>query len=112
MKLLALILFALIAMLQYPLWFSKSSWKKVWQVEQEVGEARQNNLALQQRNNILEAELSDLKQGLEAVEERARSDLGMIKQNEVRFQIVRIETPKQQAQSPAHQKEALTNQQQ
>ncbi|HQU98317.1 MAG TPA: cell division protein FtsB [Nitrosomonas sp.] len=103
MKLLALILFAIIALLQYPLWFSKSSWKRVWQVEEEVAEARQNNLKLQQRNNMLEAELSDLKQGLEAVEERARSDLGMVKQNEVLFQIVRIESQKQENQSPTHE---------
>lgn len=103
MKLLALILFAIIALLQYPLWFSKSSWKRVWQVEEEVTEARQNNLKLQQRNNMLEAELSDLKQGLEAVEERARSDLGMVKQNEVLFQIVRIESQKQENQSPTHE---------
>lgn len=103
MKLLALILFAIIALLQYPLWFSKSSWKRVWQVEEEVAEARQNNLKLQQRNNMLEAELSDLKQGLEAVEERARSDLGMVKQNEVLFQIVKIESHKQETQSPTHE---------
>ncbi len=103
MKLLALILFAIIALLQYPLWFSKSSWKRVWQVEEEVAEARQNNLKLQQRNNMLEAELSDLKQGLEAVEERARSDLGMVKQNEVLFQIVKIESHKQENQSPTHE---------
>lgn len=89
--------------MQYPLWFSKSSWKRVWQVEEEVTEARQNNLKLQQRNNMLEAELSDLKQGLEAVEERARSDLGMVKQNEVLFQIVRIESQKQENQSPTHE---------
>lgn len=111
MKLLALILFALVALLQYPLWFSKSSWKKVWQVEQEVSEARQNNLALQQRNNMLDAELSDLKQGLEAVEERARSDLGMVKQNEVLFQIVKIESPKQETQSPEQQKGSSTRRQ-
>lgn len=97
MKFLTLILFALIVLLQYPLWFSKSSWKRVWLAEEEVSAARQNNLALQHRNNMLEAELSDLKQGLEAIEERGRSDLGMIKQNEILFQIVRIESqpPKQ-----------------
>ncbi len=61
MKFLTLILFALIVLLQYPLWFSKSSWKRVWLVEEEVSAARQNNVALQHRNNMLEAELSDLK---------------------------------------------------
>ena len=89
MKLLAFTLLLLIALMQYPLWFSKASWGKVWQVEQDVIAARKNNLDLQNRNNMLEAEVSDLKQGLEAIEERARSDLGMTKQDEILFQIVK-----------------------
>ena len=89
MKFLAFILLLLIAFMQYPLWFGKASWKEVWQVEQEVVAARENNLVLQNRNNMLEAEVNDLKQGLEAIEERARSDLGMTKQNEILFQIVK-----------------------
>ena len=89
MKLLAFTLLLLIALMQYPLWFGKASWKKVWQVEQDVTAVRENNLDLQNRNNMLEAEVSDLKQGLEAIEERARSDLGMTKQDEILFQIVR-----------------------
>ncbi|WP_297324941.1 cell division protein FtsB [Nitrosomonas sp.] len=93
MKLLAFILFLLIALMQYPLWFGKASWEKVWQVEQEVTAARENNLMLQNRNNMLEAEVNDLKQGLEAIEERARSDLGMTKQNEILFQIVKGAQP-------------------
>ena len=93
MKLLAFILLLLIALMQYPLWFGKASWKEVWQVEQEVVAARENNLMLQNRNNMLEAEVNDLKQGLEAIEERARSDLGMTKQNEILFQIVKGAQP-------------------
>ncbi|PXW87280.1 cell division protein FtsB [Nitrosomonas sp. Nm84] len=93
MKLLAFILLLLIASMQYPLWFGKASWKEVWQVEQEVVAARENNLILQNRNNMLEAEVNDLKQGLEAIEERARSDLGMTKQNEILFQIVKGAQP-------------------
>ncbi|WP_394808720.1 cell division protein FtsB [Nitrosomonas sp.] len=89
MKLLSFILLLLIAAMQYPLWYGKASWLKVWQVDQDVVVARDNNLILQNRNNKLEAEVNDLKQGLEAIEERARSDLGMIKEGEILFQIVR-----------------------
>jgi cell division protein FtsB len=93
MKFLTASLFLLIALLQYPLWFGKSSWIKVWQVEQEVITARKSNLALQNRNNMLDAEVNDLKQGLEAIEERARSDLGMTKQDEILFQIIKGTPP-------------------
>lgn len=89
MKFLTFILLLLIALMQYPLWLGKASWGKVWQVEQDVTAARENNLLLQNRNNMLEAEVNDLKQGLEAIEERARSDLNMIKQDEILFQIVK-----------------------
>ena len=87
MKLLAFVLLVLIALLQYPLWLGKASWIKVGQVEQDVIAARENNLKLQDRNSMLEAEVNDLKQGLEAIEERARSDLGMVKHDEILFQI-------------------------
>ncbi|MEK7708855.1 MAG: cell division protein FtsB [Pseudomonadota bacterium] len=97
MKLLSFILLLLIAAMQYPLWYGKASWLKVWQVDQDVIAARENNLLLQNRNNKLEAEVNDLKQGLEAIEERARSDLGMIKEGEILFQIVR-NTPSKPAQ--------------
>lgn len=89
MKLLAFTLLLLIALMQYPLWLGKASWGKVWQVDQDVIAARENNLILQNRNSMLEAEVNDLKQGLEAIEERARSDLGMTKQDEILFQIVK-----------------------
>lgn len=89
MKLLTFTLLLLIALMQYPLWFGKASWGKVWQVDQDVIAARENNLILQNRNSMLEAEVNDLKQGLEAIEERARSDLGMTRQGEILFQIVK-----------------------
>lgn len=96
MKLLSFILLLFVAAMQYPLWFGKASWLKVWQVDQEVIAARAENMQLQNRNNKLEAEVNDLKQGLEAIEERARSDLGMIKEGEILFQIVR-NTPQKSA---------------
>ncbi|MBX9894392.1 MULTISPECIES: cell division protein FtsB [unclassified Nitrosomonas] len=102
MKLLSFLLLLLIVALQYPLWFGKASWLKVMQVEQEVATAHANNLALQDRNNKLEAEVNDLKQGLEAIEERARSDLGMIKEGEILFHIVKnsANTPQSGATQP------------
>ena len=101
MKLLSFLLLAAIAAMQYPLWLGKASWLKVWQVDQEVIAARAENLQLQNRNNMLEAEVNDLKQGLEAIEERARSDLGMIKEGEILFQIVRNTQPKPTQSNPA-----------
>lgn len=103
MKTLAFTLLLLIALMQYPLWFGKASWRKVWQVDQDVIAARENNLILQNRNNMLEAEVNDLKQGLEAIEERARNDLGMTKQDEILFQIVKSTPPKTSTIPPSTQ---------
>ena len=88
MKVLTLILIALIALLQYPLWLGKGSWLKVWEIDQQVTRQHEINRKLQMRNAALDAEVRDLKQGHEAIEERARSELGMIKQNEIFFHIV------------------------
>ena len=91
MRLLTLGLAVLIALIQYPLWLGKGSWFRVWEVDQQIQTQRQANRQLQARNNALEAEVRDLKVGLDAIEERARSELGMIKQDEIFFQI--LETP-------------------
>lgn len=88
MKLVTLILVVLIAALQYPLWLGKGSWLRVWEVDRQLREQTLANQKLQARNAALDAEVRDLKQGLGAIEERARSELGMIKQNEIFFQIL------------------------
>lgn len=88
MKYLAATLLSLIIILQYPLWFGKGGWLKVQQLEQNVTAAHEENLELQNRNMILYAEINDLKQGTDAIEERARSDLGMVRKNEILFQII------------------------
>ena len=88
MKVLSLILTALIALLQYPLWLGKGSWLKVWEVDQQVITQHEINQKLQARNTTLDAEVRDLKQGFDAIEERARSELGMIKQDEIFFHIL------------------------
>jgi cell division protein FtsB len=88
MKLLALLLVTLIALLQYPLWLGKGSWLRVWDVDQQLRAQRETNLKLQSRNAALDAEVRDLKQGFDAIEERARSELGMIRQDEIFFQVL------------------------
>src|SRR5918912_4513150 len=88
MRLLALALVVLIAALQYPLWFGKGSWMRVWELDRQLQEQRAANDRLRQRNAALEAEVRDLKNGYEAIEERARSELGMTRQDEIFYEIV------------------------
>jgi len=88
MKLLAGVLGALILLIQYPLWLGKGGWLRVSEVDQQLAAQRAKNGQLEARNVALEAEVRDLKQGLEAIEERARYELGMIKSDEVFFQVV------------------------
>ncbi len=101
MKSLSLALVALIALIQYPLWLGKGSWFRVWEVDQQIKSQREQNAKLQSRNLILDAEVRDLKQGFEAIEERARSELGMIKQDEIFFQVLERGQRIPSAQSPA-----------
>jgi len=88
MKILAFTLAGCILLLQFPLWLGKGGWLRVWSLERQVQEQEQTNAALQQRNRALDAEVRDLKQGFEAIEERARYELGLIKQDEIFFQVV------------------------
>ena len=88
MKLVTLALIALIALLQHPLWLGKGSWLRVWEVDRQMQAQRETNQKLALRNLALDAEVRDLKQGLDAIEERARSELGMIKRDEIFFQIL------------------------
>jgi cell division protein FtsB len=88
MRLLTVFLLALIALLQYPLWLGKGSWLRVWEVDRQLGAQKEINRQLEARNTALDAEVRDLKQGLDAVEERARNELGMIRQDEVFFQVI------------------------
>ena len=88
MKILAFTLAAFILLLQYPLWLGKGGWLRVWSLDQQVQEQKEANARLRQRNGALDAEVRDLKQGFEAIEERARYELGLIKQDEVFFQVV------------------------
>lgn len=88
MRILGGVLAALIVLIQYPLWLGKGGWVRVWEVDRQFEAQRGRNAQLQVRNQSLDAEVLDLKQGVDALEERARYELGMIKSNEVFFQIV------------------------
>jgi cell division protein FtsB len=85
MRLITLILVVLLLLLQYPLWLGKGGWLRVWDLNKQVATQQQINSKTQERNALLDAEVRDLKQGTEAIEERARSELGMIKSDEVFF---------------------------
>lgn len=88
MRVVTYILLALLLLLQYPLWLGKGSWLKVWDMGKQVEAQKQINEQTHKRNSALDAEVRDLKRGTDAIEERARSELGMIKQGEVFFQVV------------------------
>ena len=88
MRLIFLSLAALLLLIQYPLWLGKGGWLRVWDLGQQVDAARQKNVDLSARNAKLNSEVQDLKEGTGAVEERARYELGMIKENEIFVQIL------------------------
>lgn len=102
MKWLAAALLAVLLLLQYRLWLSGDGVREVLRLRTAVEQQQQQNIALAQRNRELEGEVHDLKQGYTALEERARSDLGMIAGNETFYQIVNPQsTPADAAPAPA-----------
>ena len=87
MRIVALVFALLILALQYPMWLGKGGWLQVRELDRQVEAQRQANAELKARNAALDADVRDLKQGYEAIEERARSELGMIRHDEVFFQL-------------------------
>jgi len=88
MRLITIILAVLLVLIQYPLWFGKGGWRRVWELDQQVTAAQKRNEDLKARNAKLESDVRDLKEGTDAIEERARYEMGMIKQGEVFVQII------------------------
>ena len=87
MRILAYILIALIVALQYPMWLGKGGWLQVREYDRQLAQQHEANAKLKARNDALDADVRDLKTGSEAIEERARAELGMIRQDEVFFQV-------------------------
>jgi cell division protein FtsB len=101
LKALTLIFVILIALLQYPLWLGKGSWLRVWDLSSQIKVQQDKNAALKARNDTIDAEVRDLKSGRAAIEERARSELGMVKQDEVFYQVLENSMPKTTAPATA-----------
>jgi cell division protein FtsB len=87
MRILALVFAALIVALQYPMWLGRGGWLQVRELGRQVERQQGVNVGLKERNDALEAEVHDLKQGFDAVEERARSELGMVRRDEIFFML-------------------------
>jgi cell division protein FtsB len=79
---------AFVLLLQYPLWLGKGGWLRVWDLDRQLEAQKNQNAKLRLRNEALDAEVRDLKQGLDALEERARYELGMVGYEEFFFQVV------------------------
>ncbi|MDR0717939.1 MAG: cell division protein FtsB [Azoarcus sp.] len=94
------ILALLLAALQYPLWLGRGGWLRVWEIEKELQAQREQNLRLEQRNASLDAEVRDLKTGSDAIEERARYSLGLVRPDEIFVQIPREPPRREDAQTP------------
>ena len=93
MRALTALLLALFLLLQYDLWVGEGSLATVWRLQNAIEAQRAENAELAERNRALEAEVTDLKKGLDAVEERARSELGMIRRGETFYRVVESEDP-------------------
>ncbi len=88
MKLIVTVLFVLLIWLQYRLWLGDGGIPEVLSLGREIDVVQQQVDKLQERNEALDAEVMDLKKGIEAIEERARSELGMIKPDEIYYQVI------------------------
>ncbi len=91
MKPITYTLLGLLLLLQYPLWFGSGGLLTLWRLHQETGIQQEENLRLKERNQILGAKVLNLKKGLDSIEERARTELGMVKKGETFYRV--IETP-------------------
>lgn len=89
MKPILIILLALFALLQYELWFSPGGLKSIWHLKNQISVQMVGNQKANATNQALAADIKDLKSGNEAIEERARNSLGMVKRGETFYQVVK-----------------------
>ena len=88
MRILGIILAAFIVLIQYPLWLGKGGWLRASEVDRQLTVQKAKNAELARRNASLAVEVKDLQTGTEAIEERARFELGMVRSDEVFYQYV------------------------
>jgi cell division protein FtsB len=103
LRIVLVVLLVLLGWLQYRLWVGEGSEHEVAQLRAQVERQARDNAGLRQRNDALAAEVEDLKSGEAAVEERARSELGMIKPGETFYRVVETPAPQQPAMDAADQ---------
>jgi cell division protein FtsB len=109
LRIVAGLLFAALLMLQYRIWASPGGMREVWRLERAIEAQVEENERLADRNRTLAAEVRDLKEGKKAIEERARTDLGMVKANETFFQVVppsNARAPEAESPTPTGQRTA------
>jgi len=90
MKLFWIVLLILLFALQYRIWVGEGSYAEIWVLKQNMTQQARQNQQLNDQNEVLKAEVNDLRQGLDAIEERARDELGMIRENEVFYQLIDV----------------------
>lgn len=100
MRLITLSLAVLLLLIQYPLWLGKGGWLRVWELDKQVVVAQKKNEEFKARNAKLNSEVRDLREGTGSVEERARYELGMIKEGEIFIQILEQNIKPSTATSP------------
>lgn len=88
MRLILIVLTVLLVLIQYPLWLGKGGWLRVWDLSRQLDAALDKEQELRLRNEKLAGEVQDLKEGTGAVEERARYELGMVKEGEIFVQVL------------------------
>lgn len=97
MRLLLIVLVLLTAITQYPLWWGKGGWQRVRELQTKLQAQEEVNEALTARNNALAAEVQDLTAGTDAIEERARTEMGLVQESEI---FVHLAPPGAQSQQP------------
>ena len=91
MRIITALLLIFLILLQYRLWFGKNSVPDYFELKESVARQTELNNKLKQRNKLIYADIDDLKNGLQAIEERARNELGMIKDGETFFRVIPVE---------------------
>ena len=93
MKSLTAIFILLLILIQYPLWAGKAGWYNVFKLSNEYQAQKEIYVELKKQNDALRAEVNDLKNGTDAIEEKAREELGMVKKGEIYFQVINKSEP-------------------
>lgn len=102
MRLLLTVLVVLLLLLQFPLWSGDGGLPEVWSLRDRIAEQEAENRELQARNDALEAEVNNLREGLDAIEERARNELGLVGEDEIFFQVIELERSLEESEPPVN----------